>query len=223
MRRCTIDDVKRFFLDKEDKPCPLTGRLVGAGYQQVSGGYIDRAKKEDIIVDYQQNSPSQYWHLMSYCGRCNPSKTFPRSIVCGELLFWMAEVSNSVPKKQLKILLDNIINNPLYIRRNRPFYDRTRWNREIHKVCFDSICSVVECFQPDIPKQVIEAAANEIRLGGHIVFVAEYKGEQVYSCSYDEAMIIGLPIFYLWNGDRVKVVDGIDGGEYLLKLIKEHL
>lgn len=75
----------------------------------------------------------------------------------------------------------------------------------------------------DIPKQVIEAAANEIQLGGHVVFECEYKGEQVYDCSYDEEMTIGLPIFYLWNGERVKVVDGIDGEELLLKLIKEHL
>ena len=138
-----IGQVKQTFHNRNTIPCPLTDRLVKAGYQQLSGGYIDRAKREGIVVDYKQSSPSQYWHLMSYCDGSNPSKSFPRSIVCGELLFWMAEVSNSVPKEQLKILLDNITNNPLYIRGDRPFYDRKKWNSAIHKLCFDSICSTV--------------------------------------------------------------------------------
>ncbi len=139
MAKCTIEKVRSFFLDKENKPCPLTEMLVKSGYQQVSGGYIDRARKENIVVDYRKNSPSQYWHLMSYCEANNPSKMFPRSIVCGELLFWMAEVSESVSKAELNQLLDNIINSPLYIKGDRPYYDRKKWNELIHKLCFDSI------------------------------------------------------------------------------------
>ena len=63
----TIQQVRKFFLDKKLMPCPLTEELVFAGYQQVSGGYIDRAKKSGIKVNYKDNAPSQYWHLMSYC------------------------------------------------------------------------------------------------------------------------------------------------------------
>lgn len=146
-----IDEIQKFFLDKEYTPCPLTERLVKAGYQQISGGYIDRAKKERIPVDYRRNTPSQYWHLMSYCKGSILSKTFPRSIVCGELLFWMAEVSNSVSSMQLNEVLDNIINNPLCIKGDRPYYDRRKWNNVIHKLCFDSICSVVERKHINIP------------------------------------------------------------------------
>ena len=97
-----IDEIQKFFLDKEYTPCPLTERLVKVGYQQISGGYIDRAKKEKIPVDYRLNTPSQYWHLMSYCKGSNLSRPFPKSIVCGELLFWMAEVSDCVPKTELE-------------------------------------------------------------------------------------------------------------------------
>lgn len=75
----------------------------------------------------------------------------------------------------------------------------------------------------EIPKQVIEAAANEISLGGQVVFECEYNGEQVYDCSYEEDMTTGMPIFYLWNGSRVKVVDGVDGEKLLGELIKRHL
>ena len=32
----TIEQVIKLFVDKEETPCPLTERLVGAGYQQKS-------------------------------------------------------------------------------------------------------------------------------------------------------------------------------------------
>ena len=203
-----IDEIQKFFLDKEYTPCPLTEKLVIAGYQQISGGYIDKAKKERIPVDYRLNTPSQYWHLMSYCKGSNLSRPFPKSVVCGELLFWMAEVSDCVPKSELELLLDEISSNVLFTKKNRPFYDRKKWNNAIHKLCFDSICSVVESKHLNIPKLVVEAAANEIALGGHLVLECEYNGEQVYTCTYDEIMIIGLPIFYFWNGERVQTVQG---------------
>ena len=62
----TIQQVKEFFSYFEQAPCPLTEKLVKAGYQQVSGGYIDRAKREGIIVDYKITAPYQYWHVMTY-------------------------------------------------------------------------------------------------------------------------------------------------------------
>ena len=63
----TIEQVYNYFKDKEDLPCPLTERLVGAGYQQKDGGYIKRAKKEGLEIDFTKNCPSQYWHLMTFC------------------------------------------------------------------------------------------------------------------------------------------------------------
>ena len=213
-----IDEIQKFFLDKEYTPCPLTERLVKAGYQQVSGGYIDRAKKERIPVDYRRNTPSQYWHLMSYCKEQDPCKTFPKSVVCGELLFWMAEVSDCVPKTELELLLDEINSNGLYTKKNRPFYDRKKWNNAIHKLCFDSICSVVESKHINIPKPVVEASLDRADCGGHLKLLCNYKGEEVYSYVYDEPMIIGLPEFYLWNGEYVQVVNGEEGLDLLGEL-----
>ena len=47
-----IRQVKEFFMDKKNTPCPLTERLIKAGYQQTGGGYMDLAKKRGLTVDY---------------------------------------------------------------------------------------------------------------------------------------------------------------------------
>jgi hypothetical protein len=138
-----IEQVIRLFVDKEETPCPLTERLVGAGYQQKDGGYIKRARKEGLEIDYTRNLPSQYWHLMSYCYSRHPQEPFRKSIVCGELIFWMAEVSNSVPEADLRKLVD-VITCSVISEGDRPIYDRTRWNKEIQKLCFDAIKAKVE-------------------------------------------------------------------------------
>jgi hypothetical protein len=85
----TIKQVKDYFIEKNDVPCPMTEKLVKAGYQQISGGYIDRARREGLLVDYTKFSPSQYWHLMSYCNSCNSDRSFSKRIVCGELLCYL--------------------------------------------------------------------------------------------------------------------------------------
>ena len=139
----TIGEVKAFFQDKENTPCPLTEKLVKAGYQQISGGYIDRAKKRGIKVDYRDNSPSQYWHLMTYCNSRSVDKPFSKSIVCGELIFWMAEVSGAVEKEQLERLADQIISSANLSSGTRPIYDRIKWNREIQSLCFNKIVWIV--------------------------------------------------------------------------------
>lgn len=131
----TIGEIKAFFQDKENTPCPLTEKLVKAGYQQVSGGYIDCAKRRGMKVDYRDNSPSQYWHLMTYCNSRSVDKPFSKSIVCGELIFWMAEVSGAVEKEQLERLADQIISSANLSSGTRPIYDRIKWNREIQKMC----------------------------------------------------------------------------------------
>lgn len=129
-------------MDKEHAPCPLTEKLVKAGYQQKSGGYIDRARKEGIIVDYTQNSPSQYWHLMTYCESRDGYKTFSKSIVCGELIFWMAEVSGFVDVTTLEQLVNQIIQSADHSKGYRPIYDRVKWNHIIQDVCFERIFAI---------------------------------------------------------------------------------
>ena len=129
-------------MDKEHASCPLTEKLVKAGYQQKSGGYIDRARKEGIIVDYTQNSPSQYWHLMTYCESRDGNKTFSKSIVCGELIFWMAEVSGFVDVTTLEQLVNQIIQSADHSKGYRPIYDRVKWNHIIQDVCFERIFAI---------------------------------------------------------------------------------
>ena len=138
----TIQYVKEYFLDKKLIPCPLTEELVIAGYQQVSGGYIDRAKKSGIKVNYKDNVPSQYWHLMSYCNSRDGNKTFGKSIVCGELIFWMAEVSGVVDCGTLEQLANKIIESADISKGYRPIYDRVKWNHIIQDVCFDRIFAI---------------------------------------------------------------------------------
>lgn len=132
-----IGQVKKFYEEHENTPCPLTERLIKGGYQQVSGGYIDRAKANGITVDYRAAKPTQYWHLMTYCDSRPPTQTFGKSVVCGELIFWMAEVSDCVPETTLSDLADRIIVG------EKPF-DRKKWNKVIQSICFDAIKATVE-------------------------------------------------------------------------------
>lgn len=139
-----ICQVEAFFKDKKDTPCPLTERLIKAGYQQTGRGYIKIAREQGRTVDYTKAEPTQYWHLVEeYCPSRNGSDTF--SVSCGELIFWMAEVSDAVPKSDLEKLSNRIIasvvkTQPL----SKPKYDRRKWNQEIGDVCFDKVINVVE-------------------------------------------------------------------------------
>lgn len=139
-----ICQVEEFFKDKKDTPCPLTERLIKAGYQQTGSGYIDLAKKRGLIVDYTKAEPTQYWHLIEeYCPSVDRDKSFNRSIVCGELIFWMAEVSKAVPYDKLEELLERIIAEG-DDSATSPKYDRIKWNKEIQNFCFDAIVDIVE-------------------------------------------------------------------------------
>ena len=140
----TIKSIKEYYSDKKNITCPLTEKLVKAGYQQRGGGYITNAKCEGITVDYTKNLPSQYWHLMSYCSIKNDADIFTRQIVCGELLFWMAEVARCVPTAVLEKLVDDIIANPVGIEGDRPVYDRKKWNVIIQRTCFNRIVGIIE-------------------------------------------------------------------------------
>ena len=135
----TIGEIKALYQDKEQTPCPLTEKLVKAGYQQISGGYIDRAKWRGVKVSYKENSPSQYWHLMTYCASRIADKPFSKSVSCGELLFWMAEALGTVTTEDLEKLANQIIESADLTRGKRPVYDRKKWNRVIQLLCFEKI------------------------------------------------------------------------------------
>ena len=138
-----IKQVKTVFAFKENTHCPLTKRLVNSGYQQLSGGYIERARKENREINFKKNLPSQYWHLMTYCKSKDEICTFGKSIVCGELIFWMAEVLNCVPFTELETLLNQIINNRIVTNNGTFQYDRKKWNKAIQDLCFDRIVKKV--------------------------------------------------------------------------------
>ena len=146
----TIKQVKEFFIGMEEIPCPLTERLVKAGYQQISGGYIDRAIREGLLVDYKKNAPSQYWHLMTYCDSRDGDIPFSNNIVCGELIFWMAEASGVVDCATLEQLVNQIIESADHSKGNRPIYDRAKWNQAIQDVCFERIKANVEFYIDDV-------------------------------------------------------------------------
>ena len=139
-----IRQVKEFFEDKKNTPCPLTERLIKAGYQQTGGGYINLAKKRGLTVDYIKAEPTQYWHLIEeYIPSVPGDKTFSKSIVRGELIFWMAEVSKAVPEDKLEELLKQIITGGDKSS-TPPKYDRIKWNKEIQNLCFNAIVNMVE-------------------------------------------------------------------------------
>ncbi|WP_072340881.1 hypothetical protein [Actinomyces urinae] len=125
--------VRRAFIDKERVAAPLTNRLISGGYQQKNGGYIDFAKECGV------NNPSQYWHLIhSWSDLSKPDARFTKRIQCGELIFWMSEVSGAVPKNELTDLVDEIVQSPK---------DRCKWNKVIRNKCFDRIAELVEAHE----------------------------------------------------------------------------
>lgn len=141
--------VYNYFKDKGTVPCPYTDRLVQAGYQQESGGYIDYAKDQGIVIDYQKGQPSQWWHLIeSYCKRTEDDVFFGKNILCGELILWMAEVSQAVDSDKLNDLVCQIIKSGKSCRRRKgsikPPVKYRSWGKEIQKVCFDKIVQKVE-------------------------------------------------------------------------------
>ena len=139
-----IHQVEKLFKDKENVPCPLTERLIRAGYQQTGGGYIKIARDQGLTVDYTKAEPTQYWHLVEeYCPSKKGSDTF--SVSCGELIFWMAEVSDAVPKSDLEKLSNRIIASAIKTQlSSKPKYDRRKWNQEIRDICFDKITKTIQ-------------------------------------------------------------------------------
>lgn len=142
--------IYEFYVDKEKIDCPITNKLIGAGYQQGYSGYIKYAYEQKQEIDYKKGKPHQWWHLIkSYCERTENDVKFTKRIQCGELLIWMAEVSRCVDSDKLNSLVDKIIESGIPVkRRNRNLpplkFDRRKWNKEIQNLCFDEIVKCVE-------------------------------------------------------------------------------
>lgn len=167
----------------ESVPCPLTDRLVKAGYQQLGGGYIDRANREGVVVDYHLCSSSQYWHLMTYCDSKNPDDKF-QSVVCGELIFWMAEVLGCVEQQEMEKLLNDIIKSATSSEK-RPIYDRRKWNRRIHNLCYNKIMDAIaeENDSSNSSNKVLQKVRKKIKLIEWRVDKAEGRDIRVmYGC-----------------------------------------
>lgn len=69
-----------------------------------------------------------------------------------------------------------------------------------------------------IPKEVIDAAKGPRSLGGTLVKICRYKGEDFYTYKYSEVMTIGFPEYYAWDGKRARVIYGVDALNLLSKL-----
>jgi len=145
--------VESYYKNKNNYPCPLTEKLIKAGYQQINTGYIARAKQDiekGVKIDYREAEPNQWWHLIeSYCENTEHDVKFTRRIQCGELIFWMAEVANCVDETEMGELVDTIIASgaPTDVKsETKPnvIYDRRKCNKAIRDLCFENIKRVVE-------------------------------------------------------------------------------
>lgn len=131
-----VFEIEEFFTPLKDNPCPITEKLIKGGYQQKSGGYIDHAHSKHVVVDYKKAMPSQSWHLLEcYCPQSKKKDNFTKQIQCGELLFWMAEVSESVSESDLDELANNVLREP---------NNRRRGNKLIQDICFEKIMEKVK-------------------------------------------------------------------------------
>ena len=156
--KVTVEQVKNFYENKINDRCTLTEKLIKAGYQQESGGYIAYALECGEEVFYKNAKPSQGWHLIdSYCKRTQPKTVFSKRIKCGELLFWMAEVGKCVPYEELEILVNTIIASRTPVKRRNEMkppvrYNRRKWNKEIQRLCFDEIVKSVDAYYRGVTK-----------------------------------------------------------------------
>ena len=129
----TYGQVIKFFCDKRNTSCEITNFLIQNGFQQNKDtGYLHIAKVSEI------DNPSQWWHIMNYClSKLEQHKEndIYRYTPCGELVFWMAEVSEAVTKCELDKLAKEIINNK--------DMGRNKANEKIKALCWEKIKETV--------------------------------------------------------------------------------
>lgn len=135
-----MEAVYKFFKNKNNAEAPLTIELLQNNFIQKKGtGYR---------IDQPEKIPSQYTHLINYCKRKleEGAVYFDRRVKCGELIFWMAEVSQALNKDKLLDLQQDILKNYKIVDSlgKNIIYDRGEANRLIHEKCYDRIKDVVD-------------------------------------------------------------------------------
>ena len=135
-----MEAVYKFFKNKNNAEAPLTIELLQNNFIQKKGtGYR---------IDQPEKIPSQYTHLINYCKRKleEGAVYFDRRVKCGELIFWMAEVSQALNKDKLLDLQQDILKK--YKKgtysNGKILYDRKGANKHILETCYDRIKDVVE-------------------------------------------------------------------------------
>ena len=124
---------RNYFEPLMEAACPKTDALIRSGFQQSSGGYIEYARRSGMDVDYKMGLPTQGWHFIrSYLDRTQPEKARIENIVCGELIYWLAEVSNALTEEELDDLAIEVRS-----------LDRRQANSLIKDRCFSRIVGIV--------------------------------------------------------------------------------
>lgn len=124
---------RNYFEPLMNAPCPKTDALIKSGFQQSADGYIDYAKQIGITVDYRMAMPNQGWHFIrSYLDRTDPEKARIENVICGELIYWLAEVSNALSEEELDELSREV-----------RALDRKKANSVIKARCFPRVMEIV--------------------------------------------------------------------------------
>ncbi len=86
-----IKEIIDYFKTKNEH-YPISDGFIKSGYQQQGGGYINKAKKRGLEIDYKKAEPNQKWHFIdSYALEKQENDVYKHLLVCPELLLWMAE------------------------------------------------------------------------------------------------------------------------------------
>ncbi len=135
-----LPQVKAFYIDKANTSCALTSDLIARGYKQESGGYVSYFRKQGLS---EQEIYNQYNHLIHSWveqseleGKYNAP--FSKSITCGELIFWMAEVADAVSETELMELKEYVLEEFTTKKQTRGAL-----NKVIQNVCFAKIVNTV--------------------------------------------------------------------------------
>ncbi len=135
-----LPDVLAYFIDKENASCVRTNKLIQSGYKQKRDGYVTYLRNKGWAEEkvYHQYNHLIYSWVEQFELEGNYNATFRESITCGELLFWMAEVSHAVSNQELEKLKDYVI---------EEFHAKKQTqgelNKVIHRVCFARIIYTV--------------------------------------------------------------------------------
>ncbi len=104
----TMRQIADFLTDKKEH-YPLSDEFIEK-YQQKSGGYIDFAKQQGLIVDKLRHEPNQKWHFFdSWLNESIEAGTLTwedsaksrvyTKLLCPELLLWIYEACGVDPVK----------------------------------------------------------------------------------------------------------------------------